>query len=137
MACTNYDLDTSSLTSIPIRIYIKVTFEGGSSIYTVSQVAISVNHRCLLATFASTLIASKTQYSKIEFSSALFTTTPSGCAITYEISSVNTGVSTPLDLSPWVYIGDLINFKIKPVVSTAYAKHQFFLKGKVTSNSAA
>ena len=40
LACTNYDVDTSS--ALSVQFHTKVTFEGGSSIYTTNQVTIIV-----------------------------------------------------------------------------------------------
>ena len=133
LACTNYDVDTSSPTTI--QFYTKVTFEGGSSIYTTNQVTIIVLDFCHSAVFVSTTIATTTQYTKTAFSSALFTTNPSPCAITYQISTVNHAINTPPGLNPSVDVTDLINFKINPV-SASSLESIFYLKATITISGA-
>lgn len=64
--------------------------------------------------FDDTTISTGTQYSKTEFSTPLFTTTPSGQAVTYEISSVSGSVTAPSGLNA-VDITDGSNIKITPV----------------------
>ena len=66
-----------------------------------------------IPTFAVTTILSSIQYSMTEFSTLLFTTTPSGNAVTYAISSVPGSVTAPPGLNS-VDVSDTINIKLTP-----------------------
>ena len=137
LACKNYDVDTSSITMV--RFYTKVTFEGGGSIYTTNRVTIIINHVCHAAIFDSTMIASTTQYSKTEFSSELFTTkNPSGCPVTYEISTtIGVDINVPRGLNSLADVSDAKNFKIKPTDATVsgYAEHTFYVRATITDST--
>ena len=79
--CTEYDVDLNWWATDPlsrIRFKIKVSIEGGHFYWT-NHVTISFNHFCYAAVFDASSIPSETQYSKVEFSTALFTSTPSAC----------------------------------------------------------
>ena len=86
--------------------------------------------------FADTTISTSTQFSKTEFSTPLFTTTPSGLDVTYEISSVSGSVAAPSGLNA-VDITDGSNIKITPTdaSSSGWMMHQFYIRATITGTT--
>ena len=74
-------------------------------------------------TFDDTTIFTSTQYSMTEFSTGVFTTTPSGLAVTYEVSSVSGSVTAPSGLNAVVTDGSNIKITPSDATSAGWMRH--------------